>query len=377
MKFGNTLIILACFFLLAGLVTAEETAASGDGIVAHEGTDCSSMFNLQETNHMSIPGPTVVDINEATGNLLVRGPMPLKIRDGSGNRDGCRDKADWEFAYDGINEVLGHDKDFVPDYMKGSSKGTRLTAQLQNFNLGDYKVIDISLLNTGAGNAQLFEVENRSFGGQYAMCSAGIPEGTLHGQPAGLVWSSIISCPLNQPECLQKRLHEDTEGFCSYANLITEINSLMNTKNEKKLLIYYHCRHGSDRTGGVTIGYLTTNFPSVSMADAILLDKFLGEEKFNPARIASENQWATDEQNTGLARLYCNETTNNNPKCWAPEPTRINLPGSETHSHLPGQDVAPVVTYIPAPVPTITHAPVQTPVPAVRYNPATSGNANF
>lgn len=122
--------------------------------------------------------------------------------------------------------------------MKGSSKGTKLTAQLQNFNLGDYKVIDISLLNTGAGNAQLFEVENRSFGGQYAMCSAGIPEGSLHGQPAGLVWSSIISCPLDQPECLQKRLHEDTEGFCSYANLITEINSLMNTKNEKKLLIY-------------------------------------------------------------------------------------------------------------------------------------------
>ncbi|MDP3563562.1 MAG: hypothetical protein Q8R70_03640, partial [Methanoregula sp.] len=272
--------------------------------------------------------------------------------------------------------MLKHDKDFVPDYLKGSTKGSKLTAQLQNFDLKDYKVIDISLLNT-EGNINLFEVENRSFGGRPARCSMKIPEGSLNGQPAGLIQSPVASCAPGQDDCILQQMLNDSATTCSYSNLISEMNTLMKTKGEKKLLIYYHCRHGMDRTGGVSIGYLSTAFPSISVEDAITFDKYLGEDHFDPARVRDKDGWHSNDDMTALARMYCNVTTNYNPKCWAPEPTRINLPGSETHSHLPGQDVAPVVTYIPAPVPTIAPAPVQTPVPTVRYNPATSGNANF
>ena len=374
MKFRNTLIILACFFLMAGLVTAEETALSGDGIVSSD--SCGSMFNVMEANRLSIPGPSIVDINEETGNILVRGPLPLLVRDGIGNSGGCRPQSTWEFAYDGINEMLKHDKDFVPDYLKGSGKGSKLTAQLQNFDLKDYKVIDISLLNTG-GNSYLFEIENMSFGVKPARCSMNIPEGSLRGQPAGLVQSPVASCALGLDECIRQQMLKDSPTSCSYANLISEINTLMKTKGDKKLLIYYHCHHGMDRTGGVSIGYLSTAFPSISVEDAITFDKYLGNDHFDPKRVRDNDGWHSNDEMTALARMYCNVTTNYNPKCWAKEPARINLPGSEVHSHLPGQDVAPVVTYVPAPVQTIEPSPVQTPVPGGRYDPTKSGVPNF
>ena len=59
--------------------------------------------------------------------------------------------------------------------------------------------------------------------------------------------------------------------------------------------------------------------------------------------------------------------------CPANEGTRIYLPGSDEHTHVPAYNPGPVVT----PVPTKTPVPAQTPVPATRYNPATAGGANF
>ncbi|MDO9036516.1 MAG: hypothetical protein Q7U51_15105 [Methanoregula sp.] len=148
----------------------------------------------------------------------MRGPLPLLVRDGSGNSGGCRAQSKWEFAYDGINEMLKHDKDFVPDYLKGSSKGSKLTAQLQNFDLKEYKVIDISLLNT-EGNSYLFEIENQSFGGKPARCSMNIPKGSLRGQPAGLIQSPVASCAPGQDECIRQQMLNDSATTCSYANL--------------------------------------------------------------------------------------------------------------------------------------------------------------
>lgn len=59
--------------------------------------------------------------------------------------------------------------------------------------------------------------------------------------------------------------------------------------------------------------------------------------------------------------------------CGESEPPRIDLPGSDTHSHLP--DMSP--TPLPTPVPTQTPVPVQTAVPSAPYNPATYGDVNF
>ena len=59
--------------------------------------------------------------------------------------------------------------------------------------------------------------------------------------------------------------------------------------------------------------------------------------------------------------------------CSGNEGTRINLPGSDGHTHVPVFNPGPVMT----PVPTQTPLPTQTPVPAGRYNPSQSGQPNF
>jgi len=59
--------------------------------------------------------------------------------------------------------------------------------------------------------------------------------------------------------------------------------------------------------------------------------------------------------------------------CGEHERERINLPGSDEHTHVPVFNPGPVVT----PEPTQTPAPTQTPVPVRRYNPSTSDSPNF
>jgi len=63
--------------------------------------------------------------------------------------------------------------------------------------------------------------------------------------------------------------------------------------------------------------------------------------------------------------------------CPGNEPPRINLPGSDEHTHVPVYNPGPVVTPVATPVPTQTPLPAQTPVPTGRYHPASSGEPNF
>jgi hypothetical protein len=141
-------------------------------------------------------------------------------------------------------------------------------------------------------------------------------------------------------------------------------------------LIYYHCTHGADRTGSVTVGYLSTAFPGITLAHAITYDQFLGEDTVNPARMPANGWTINNAQMLMLPRAYCLEVTKNSERCSQTENTRVFLPGRDTHSHLPGQE-DPVVTPAPEPDTAPVPLPRQTPVPQAPYNPAQSGDVLF
>jgi hypothetical protein len=323
-----------------------------------DGTNCHGVFNLQEDSRQHFAAPTVVDINEANGNLLVRGPLPLIVRDGSDPTTGCRNKADWKFAYDNLNTMIQKERTQAPAYFSGTRKGI-LGTQMQDFDLANYHLIVVSLLNT-ADNTDFFNVENAAFGENYSRCSAPIVSGTVSNQPGNLIWSSTSGCP-NDAVCRQN-LYADGGGICSYNNLMAEISTLMNEKDPsgKKRLIYYHCTHGADRTGAVTMGYLM-NVSGLSYADALKYTTNLGQESTGfPHR--------PNDDILRLETMYCDAIGG---KC----PAGASSPGAPVAgtTPVPTRTLAPVVT----PPPSITTVPVQTVVPDKPYNPAVSGGVNY
>ncbi|HII99530.1 MAG TPA: hypothetical protein HA272_09835 [Methanoregula sp.] len=333
------------------------------GDVSPDGTNCKGVYNLEEASRQFIAAPTVVDVNEANGNLLVRGPLPLILRDGSDPANGCRNKADWQFAYENLNAMIKKEKDVVPVYLPDSKK-TFLTGEMQSFDLADYQVIVISLLNH-ADNTNYFDIEKAEFGGKFSQCTQAVQEGTLRGQPATLIWSSVEGCPDNYGVC-NRLLNTDDEGSggtCSYKDLIAQMNTLMEEKDPsgKKRLIYYHCTHGSDRTGMVTMGYLM-KAASLSYPDALKYTTNLGQE--NP--VIKPHQPKDTLQR--LATYYCNAIGGK------------DCPGNAGVSEgTPTGVITPVPTITPSqtPLPTGTIVPTQTAVPNKPFNPTGSDGAQF
>jgi hypothetical protein len=367
MNFGTTLIVCFSLIFLTGIVAAAEAVTCYEQPSSPDGTCCFSRFNLQEENRMQLAAPTVVDYSESNGNLLIRGPMPLIIRDGKGNDPAisrCKNQSDWQFAYDELGTMIGNQKTFAPVYFT-DSKEAALKSDLQDFNLDNYHVIVVSLLDHGDINPTYFASEQKAFGGNYSSCSDPLKEGNIHGQSGNLIWSTVGFCDGGIDEKCKTILNTDTDTTCSYANLIEKLSTMMAEKDPsgKKRLIYFHCVLGTDRTGGVTIGYLQKTNPSMSFTDAVTYATHLGKESGMPP-------WPPNAASQNLANAYCQKTGG---LCNTGENTRVYLPGRDTHSHLPGQEDAPSVTPVPTPRPVL----VQTPVPAVRYNPAKSDEVNF
>jgi hypothetical protein len=365
--------ILALVILL--VVLAVPNAGASDNNQT-DNTYCQNRFNLAPENSVQISVPTVVDIDVKTGNLLVRGQVPLVVRDGPGNRGGCRKHADWNYAYEGLDALIQNKNAFSPAYFNAENKNEEKIAALRtsmaNFKLDDYEVIDISLLTSTPGGNDMVEFATirDAFGGVSSTCNATLNEGSFHGQNGSAILSDFYFCNsgAGEPDCMRSVTADNVNpGSCSYASRIDQIVALIGGEGQKpgtKRLIYYHCSQGSDRTGAVTMGYLQKTIPGISFVHALHYAQYLGKETQGNDPIWSVNDGA---KNSALA--YCHYI---GADCTTTEAPRILLPGSDTHSHLPGQE-DPVIT----PSPTAVPVPVQTPVPAERYNPKTADSANF
>ncbi len=327
-------------------------APMGHSDSSPDGTNCHNVNNLQEENRDNLAAPTIVDMNEANGNLLVRGSLPLIVRDGIGKEGGCKNKSDWQFAYDNLNVMLKNVKDVSPAYFS-SEKSAALRAQMQEFELGDYHVIVVSLLNT-ADNTNYVDVEKAAFGQKFSRCSAPVVEGTLRGQPANLIWSSVGACS-DDASC-KNVLESDSDVLCSYKNLMDEISTLMKERDPsgKKRLIYVHCTHGADRTGIVTMGYLMKDL-GLGYSDALTYTNNLGQ-KTTPHPHPLVETYLT------MAKAYCKEIGGACPTNAGAVVTAPANPGVTT--------IVPVTT-----MPVVTTAPAQTPV--THYNPQNSGGSTF
>jgi len=339
----------------AGYCANNDLAADGT-------TCCYNRLNLQEENRVPLAPPTVVDINEATGNLLVRGPMPLTIRNGAGNPPqtyGCKNHDDWSFAKANLNGMIANEKSFVPAYFTPGKRST-LTTEMKNFNLSEYQLIVISLVDNGAVDSQYLSIEQRDFGGAASQCSATLVPGTIEGQTGNLVISTTGFCNTNDPtdaQC-QVRLTTDADGFCSYANLIAQIETLMKEKDAsgKKRLIYFHCVLGTDRTGGVTMGYLMKTI-GLSYADAETYATNLGD----PAGRAHQ----PNAGSRTLALAYCQLIKGS---CQA-QISGLTGESTPAATAIPTTILPVMPTTLVTPQAAGTIAPAQTAVPS-RYNPA-------
>lgn len=353
---------LACLlFLLVGIMgmTPAVHAAclsgscpSGMNDAAPDGTCCWARFNLNLSNiwppdaPMLKGPPSIVDINPDNGNLLVRGALPLVIRDGSGNsckNSPCMNYTDWHFAYDELNTILTSRSmtiPYKPDYFN-DSQNERLRRELSTFNLSDYELIVISLIDDKNADGPSLEAEIREFGGNFSNCSAGLIPGTIRGVQGYLIWSPVGFCDKGEKtqDC-QDKLHNGTlvggmTEYCSYFQLIDQISSLMQGTSGKKRLIYYHCVLGKDRTGGITLGYLLKNYPDLSYCDALTYTRYMGKTS-GPTNYDDPNKGSLN-----LASAYCNATRGNcTTMCNKP-----TLPGEALPEEPDGKGTLYIVSY--------------------------------
>lgn len=369
------LIVLAVILALVPAVQGADTNAT-------DKTYCQNRFNLVPENKVQISVPTVVDIDVTTGNLLVRGQIPLVVRDGTGNAGGCRMHANWTYSYDGLNRLMQDKKGFVPAYFNAQNKNDEKIAALQSamatFNLDDYEVIDISLLNSKPeGNDMVeFATIRDAFKGVSSTCNATLVDTTFHGRNGNAVLSDFYFCKdgADDANCVRSMVVDDvTPGSCSYSGRIDQIVALMAGKDQqpgKKRLIYYHCSQGSDRTGSITMGYLQKTIPGMSYVHALHYAEYLGKEEQG-----RDAMWPVGYGADTAALAYCQFIEG---YCAKTEGVRVLLPGSAAHDHLPGQadtTVAPTPTEAPAAVPP--PVPAQTPMPTKPYNPTKTGDVNF
>jgi hypothetical protein len=259
----------------------------------------------------------VVDVDAPTGNVLVRGNLPLV-------KKACYPEEERCFAYDELNERL---KQITGGIVPG-------------FNLDDYEVIEW-VLHDGKGNRDELNVEMKALGrtvGEitcgatwlpFQQCSQWDPKTlyssvALEKKPWGLIWWPMYACP-HRPcddtniifdRCTEKEVALNKDKF-NFIEASQHLRSLLTAASPsgKKRLIYFHCIQGADRTGTLHLMYALDNNPDISFADAF--DRAWKGKKQGSDE--AQLDYLHDDVKpmctfVGLAYRYCQEKYGSDPK---------------------------------------------------------------
>lgn len=213
----------------------------------------------------------VVDVDKATGNVLVRGSIPL-----TGDTREAK-----SYQYDAIKEIVKEKmKTLAPDF---------------HFEIADYDVIEF-VLHDNATNAIELNLEMKALGRSLDDIANGygrkwLPYGndsdwkpeTIYTSTiaekilGGLVWWPIFACPSKPCDNTNKNYSNgftETEVALDKMHFIDAsgyLKILLETPDGsgKKRLIYFHCVTGTDRTGALHVTYIMDNNPDLNFKQAI------------------------------------------------------------------------------------------------------------
>lgn len=172
-------------------------------------------------------------VNTINNNHLVRGNQPL-------NEDGT-------FAYNQINQKL---QTLIPEF------------DLKNFKLIDVSIIDNNPQSEGndlASEFLVYGVSKEEFDDLFPFPNAWPPvyrQIDVRKQygikvcenPGSVIWYPVQGCSSIDNCELVEHPQFDFSGLVDY------LNELIST--QEKIVVYYHCEHGHDRTSALTAAYM-------------------------------------------------------------------------------------------------------------------------
>lgn len=261
----------------------------------------------------------IVDMDNNTGNILVRGNLPWRLN--SNAKDKRKDR---HFAYDDINTAMQKRIDQL---------GINFT-----FNIEEYELIEFVLHGgSGTGNLDDLTLEMNVLGRplEDIPCAAPLypyecktatwdPKAiytsmTAEKKPWGLVWWPQPACtnkPCDDTAGMTKKIALTEYQFINTSGYLKELLTTGAVSNKKRL-IYFHCVTGSDRTGALHIAYMLDNDPTLTFEQAIARARkgiMQGKDEKDLKNKQLEEDLLPLCTYAGLAYVYCQEKNQDNLK---------------------------------------------------------------
>ena len=202
----------------------------------------------------------IVDYNTTTGNLLVRGNLPLY----PDMNPPPPPAPPYYFAYTELSSAIAS----LLQQQPASSVVPASVAQ--NFELSNYQLLVISLLNNKTTDSIDLQIEVGAFGGTFSNLPTTWPTYDPPTSPAWVPTTIVGSGPLQigtptpQSGCqlvwwpFDSQYNELSSGF-QFDGLVTYANAQLATQapsGSAGTVIYVHCDSGVNRTGTFTTAYL-------------------------------------------------------------------------------------------------------------------------